>query len=140
MHFAKSILASASAVLALSGTPSFAQVAPIVDIAAIQTQCTSAAACRAAIAAAITAIEAAGLTPAQANTELGNLAAAVVEVAKEAESPIEAIDVVDMLDDIQQESTDLSQQASLEQAKSDAQAGNVDAIDTDSGFGSSDAG
>lgn len=140
MHAAKSVLVASGVALVLGGTPGFAQVAPIVDIAAVQAECTSTAACKAAIAAAIAAIEAAGLPEAQANTELGNLAAAVIEVAKETNTPVAVAGVVDMLDDIKEASTNSAQQASIETAKSSVSTGNIDQIDTGTAFGASEAG
>ena len=140
MRFTKSIIAGAALALSFAGSPGFAQVAPIVDIAAIQRACTSAEACKAAVAAAIAAIEAAGLPPAAVNTELGNLAAAVVEVAKEADAPIEVADVVEILEDIKDESTDTAQVSSFEEVIAEVQDSGVDDVDTDSAFGSSEAG
>ncbi len=61
---------------------SFAQT-PVLDTASVAAECAkSAVLCKAAVEAAITALKALGLTPAQLNTQLGVLAGAALSGAK----------------------------------------------------------
>ncbi len=132
-----------SAVVASFIIPGFtvtasAQGAGIVDQANIAAVCaTSVSACEALVAQVIADLEAAGLTDAQLGTELGVVAAAVVQAAQE--SPALNTGLADVLTDVAVAAPTEAQSNSIIQVADVVETGGADTIDTTTAVGGSPA-
>lgn len=121
---ARNILLSAvvGATLALP-VPAMAQAA--FSVAEITAACASGN-CATTVAAVIARLRLLGLTPAQMNSALGQMAAVLVEFARN--NPGTAVDVGASLDLVAAASTDSNQKAAIQQVAQIVASGNADTV------------